>query len=168
MACPFADGEVQPGPAAATVADWSTEFYTSVCASVFDTYMRDLDISPDGKYLVVTTTGAYRAPPSACDTWARFEVASSGDGVTLPGSTTPEGTPPTRSRSLALRCMSVATSDGPITRMPATGSDLGLCRGERSRHWILVVACRTHGIPLGMRAWACSTCLHQQGAVDRP
>ena len=35
--------------------------------------MRDVDISPDGTYAVISTTGAYRAN-LACDTQSRFEV----------------------------------------------------------------------------------------------
>jgi PKD repeat protein len=69
------------GPAAA-LANWQTNFYTSTCASVFNTYMRDLDISPEGSYFVVSTTGAYRAPPSACDTHSRFETGATGTGIT--------------------------------------------------------------------------------------
>ncbi len=69
------------GPSAA-LSSWQTTFYTSTCASVFNTYMRDLDISPEGSYFVVSTTGAYRAPPTACDTHARFETDFAGPGAT--------------------------------------------------------------------------------------
>ena len=44
----------------AVVAPWQTNFYKSTCANAFDSYMRDLDISPDGSYVVISTTGAYR------------------------------------------------------------------------------------------------------------
>ena len=44
----------------ATVANWQTNFYTSICASVFNTYMRDLDISPDGTYFVISDHGCVR------------------------------------------------------------------------------------------------------------
>ncbi len=66
---------------AAALSSWQTTFYTSTCASVFNSYMRDLDISPEGSYFVVSDTGAYRAPPSACDTHARFETGHVGPGA---------------------------------------------------------------------------------------
>ncbi len=69
------------GPSAA-LANWQTTYYTSTCASAFNSYMRDLDISPDGTYFVVSTTGAYRSPPAACDTTARFETNATGSGLT--------------------------------------------------------------------------------------
>src|SRR4029453_6245452 len=42
-----------------SVTDWATTRFQQQCASVFDTYMRDVDISPDGGYFVVGTTGAH-------------------------------------------------------------------------------------------------------------
>ena len=56
-----------------TVTDWATTRYQQQCAKVFDTYRRDVDISPDGSYFVVGTTGAYRAG-SLCDPAARWET----------------------------------------------------------------------------------------------
>ena len=62
-----------------TVTDWATTRFQQQCASVFDTYMRDVDISPDGSYFVIGTTGAYRAG-SLCDTAARWETGATGAG----------------------------------------------------------------------------------------
>jgi hypothetical protein len=62
-----------------TVTDWATTRYQQQCAKVFDTYMRDIDISPDGSYFVVGTTGAYRAG-SLCDGAARWETGATGAG----------------------------------------------------------------------------------------
>jgi len=63
------------GPA--TVANWETSRYADACAGAFDTYMRDVDISPDGSYFVIVTTGAYRAN-LLCDTAARWETNATG------------------------------------------------------------------------------------------
>ncbi len=69
------------GPSAA-LANWSTNQYTSTCAAAFQSYMRDLDISPDGKYVVVSTTGGYGSgTTSSCDTTQRFEMGATGTAV---------------------------------------------------------------------------------------
>jgi PKD repeat protein len=65
----------------AQLANWQTNFYTSQCASVFNTYMRDLDISPDGSYVVISTTGAYRGSTSACDQTSRWNLAETGSNL---------------------------------------------------------------------------------------
>ncbi|WP_428347914.1 hypothetical protein [Nocardioides sp.] len=66
----------------ATLANYATSFYTPSCrAKAFDTYLRDLDISPDGTFYVVSTTGGYGGPTSPCDTTARFETGASGTAV---------------------------------------------------------------------------------------
>ncbi|MEO9326139.1 hypothetical protein ABFT23_21795 [Nocardioides sp. C4-1] len=62
----------------AQVARFRTDFYSSACARRFDTTMRDVDVSPDGTYLVVATTGGYGGPRGSCDTVARFELAATG------------------------------------------------------------------------------------------
>jgi hypothetical protein len=66
--------------AAATVANWQTDRYAAACASVFNTYMRNVDISPDGSYFVIVTTGAYRAN-LLCDTASRWETDATGTGL---------------------------------------------------------------------------------------
>ena len=68
--------------ATAAVSSWGTTFYTSRCANAFDSYMRDLDISPDGTYAVISTTGAYGGSTSACDEQARWEMNATGPGQT--------------------------------------------------------------------------------------
>lgn len=62
-----------------SVTDWATTRFQQQCAKVFDTYMRDVDISPDGSYFVVGTTGAYRAG-SLCDAASRWETGATGSG----------------------------------------------------------------------------------------
>jgi PKD repeat protein len=67
----------------AVVTDWQTTRYGNACSGSFDTYMRDLDISPDGSYFVVVTTGAYSGGPGAgvlCDSAARWNLGTSGTG----------------------------------------------------------------------------------------
>src|SRR5215207_8659245 len=73
------DRHAQPGHQPISVTDWATTRYQQQCAKVFDTYMRDVDISPDGSYFVVGTTGAFRAG-SLCDAAARWERGASGSG----------------------------------------------------------------------------------------
>ncbi len=60
----------------ATLAPWATGFYTNSCNPVFNTYMRDLDFSPDSSYFVVSTTGAYGGDQSPCDVIARWETSA--------------------------------------------------------------------------------------------
>jgi hypothetical protein len=70
------------GPSYA-LADWSTNLFTSSCSRNFETYMSDVEYSPDGKYFVVSTAGAYggttgsNAGTSGCDVVARFEASAS-------------------------------------------------------------------------------------------
>jgi hypothetical protein len=73
--------------ATATLSGWDTDRYpglnpdgSTYCAGVFNTYMRDLDFSPDGSYFVVSTTGAYGGPDSSCDTITRWQTAGSTGG----------------------------------------------------------------------------------------
>ena len=59
----------------ATVANWSTDRYVGDCASVYDaTYIRGIDISPDNKYFVINTTGAFLGNQVLCDTATRWEL----------------------------------------------------------------------------------------------
>ncbi len=64
----------------ATLTSWATDFYTNTCSKSFDTYMRDLDFSPDSSYFVVSTTGAYHGSTSPCDEISRWETAATGSG----------------------------------------------------------------------------------------
>ena len=71
------------GASPATVDSWSTDAFVPQCSSSFDTYMRDVDISPDGSYFVVVTTGAFRGGPGAgvyCDSITRWESNRLGSG----------------------------------------------------------------------------------------
>jgi hypothetical protein len=73
------------GGAVASVAPWATNRFDAAhnnCASVFPTFMRDVDFSPDGSYFVVTTTGAFAGGANSgtlCDTITRWETGSTGN-----------------------------------------------------------------------------------------
>ena len=64
-----------------TLANWYTTQYTSKCSNTFTTYMRDLDISPDGSYVVISTTGAYGGSTSGCDVISRYEMGDVGTNL---------------------------------------------------------------------------------------
>ncbi|CAM3585114.1 malectin domain-containing carbohydrate-binding protein [Nocardioides zeicaulis] len=72
------------GPTA-SVAAWATNRYDRAhnsCASVFDTFTRDVDFSPAGDYFVVSATGAFAGGAGSgtmCDTVSRWNTASSGN-----------------------------------------------------------------------------------------
>ena len=71
--------------ATATLTPWATNRFDrshSVCAGVFDTFTRDLDISADGSFFVISTTGAFAGGANAnslCDTTTRWEMGSTGN-----------------------------------------------------------------------------------------
>jgi len=64
----------------ASVADWHTARFPNHCSGSFDSYMRDVDIDPEGQYFVVVTTGAYRSG-RLCDTASRWELGVSGSNL---------------------------------------------------------------------------------------
>jgi PKD repeat protein len=76
------------GTDAATLADFRTTQFESPCSASFETYMTDVNWSPDGRFFVVSTTGAYggyaasMAGTSGCDVVTRFEASASGAAVT--------------------------------------------------------------------------------------
>ena len=65
------------GPAA-RLSDWYTDAYKAECMKGFDTYLRQVKFSPDGRYFVVAATGRASSPTKLCDSAARFEVAGAG------------------------------------------------------------------------------------------
>jgi chitodextrinase len=66
---------------ASVVSNWQTNFFAPGCSKSFDTYMRDLDISPDGTWAVVTTTGAYGGVTSPCDTETRWDLTTTAQNL---------------------------------------------------------------------------------------
>jgi hypothetical protein len=69
----------------ATVAPWFTNRFDAAhnnCAAKFDTFMRDVDFSPDGSWFAVTTTGAFSGGVNSgtlCDTTTRWETGGTGN-----------------------------------------------------------------------------------------
>ncbi|GII30697.1 NHL repeat-containing protein [Planotetraspora mira] len=64
------------------VANWHTEVYAQACKPNFPSYVRGLDVSPDGQYFVVVTTGGpFPGSTKLCDSAARFETYAKGDQV---------------------------------------------------------------------------------------
>ncbi|MEW6472214.1 MAG: hypothetical protein AB1679_08080 [Actinomycetota bacterium] len=78
---------VDVGARPARVIDWQTNRFDDRdqgqlrCAAAFDSHPRDVDISPDGTYFVVVTTGAYTSRGSLCDTASRWELSARGDNL---------------------------------------------------------------------------------------
>ncbi len=58
-----------------TLTNWSTDRFTADCSDQFDSQMRDVDISLDGSYFVVGTTGGAH-PGKLCDTASRWELGT--------------------------------------------------------------------------------------------
>ncbi|HEY3000832.1 MAG TPA: malectin domain-containing carbohydrate-binding protein, partial [Kribbellaceae bacterium] len=74
------------GSAPAVDSGWATAAYSAACyRDRFDTYMRDVSFSPDGKYFVIVTTGGAGkntdGTNSSCDAAARWDMAATGGNV---------------------------------------------------------------------------------------
>jgi hypothetical protein len=65
----------------AVVENWHTARYDDTAAPcsepTFDSFMRDIDMAPDGSYFAVVTTGGY-ARNGLCDTAARWDTGARG------------------------------------------------------------------------------------------
>lgn len=73
-----------------TVDSWSTTFFrftdpnnpdpltNNWCSQTFPHYFRDVDISPDGSYAAIVTTGANYPGHPSCDALTRWELSASG------------------------------------------------------------------------------------------
>ncbi|MEJ7583647.1 MAG: hypothetical protein WKF43_06035 [Acidimicrobiales bacterium] len=58
----------------AVVSPWETVEYGNVCNPLYYTYMRDVDISLDGTYMVIVTTGSTTSTGKLCDAAARWDL----------------------------------------------------------------------------------------------
>jgi Malectin domain/Domain of unknown function (DUF5122) beta-propeller len=66
-------------PGTSTLDSWSTARFDDRCATLLDTYLRAVDISPDGTYFVVGTTGGFANGANIgvlCDTATRWDLTS--------------------------------------------------------------------------------------------
>src|SRR3954447_7731813 len=69
---------------APVLVNWETDRFRAACSSGFQTYMHDIDFSPDGTYFaVVTTGGAFSGTNQSigCDSATRWETASTGTAI---------------------------------------------------------------------------------------
>jgi hypothetical protein len=73
------------GATSTTVSGWATTRYDrghNSCGGKFDTFTRDIDISPGGSYFVVSTTGGFAggaASGTMCDSTSRWEMTATGN-----------------------------------------------------------------------------------------
>jgi WD40-like Beta Propeller Repeat len=76
---------VDLGATSATVdPSWQTQRFTAACAyHAFDSWVRQVAFSSDGKYFVITSTGGTPPSPSTnnCDSVARFETGAKGTAI---------------------------------------------------------------------------------------
>ncbi|MGH3241232.1 MAG: PKD domain-containing protein [Spirillospora sp.] len=61
----------------AEVANYYTKGFEAQCTRSVETYLRDVEFSPDGEYFVIVSTGAYYAN-TLCDTATRWKTDQSG------------------------------------------------------------------------------------------
>ncbi|HEY4375966.1 MAG TPA: hypothetical protein VGM93_02365 [Acidimicrobiales bacterium] len=62
-----------------TLSTWSTErFNHDLCSNTYDSHPRDVRISPDGKYFVIGSSGAWATTRSLCDAASRWEIGPTG------------------------------------------------------------------------------------------
>jgi hypothetical protein len=67
-----------------TLVNWETDRYRQACASGYQTYMRDVEFSPDGSYFAVVTTGGNYDGTNqniGCDQATRWETNATGTGL---------------------------------------------------------------------------------------
>ncbi len=62
-------------------ANWKTDGFATSCNTVFDSYVRDMAMSPDGKFVVVGSTGGPYGTSQLCDSVTRWDTADTGSNV---------------------------------------------------------------------------------------
>jgi len=67
---------------AATIANWQTNSFDPECnTKSHDSYVRDVDFSPDGSYFAIATTGGPDGRRSLCDSASRWETGATGTNL---------------------------------------------------------------------------------------
>ena len=68
-------------PGKVAVADWRTNRFEGSCSPRFFFITRDVELSPDGTYFVVVTTGTPGPLYRLCDSASRWEMSARGDSI---------------------------------------------------------------------------------------
>jgi PKD repeat protein len=64
------------------LADWHTTRFAAACKPKFESYVSDVDFSPDGSYFVIVTAGGYLNNQNAgCDSYSRWETGITGTNL---------------------------------------------------------------------------------------
>jgi len=67
----------------ASIADWQTNSFVPQCnTKSHDSYLRDVNFSPDGTYFAIVATGGPDGRRSLCDSASRWESTATGSGLT--------------------------------------------------------------------------------------
>jgi PKD repeat protein len=67
-----------------SLSDWETDRYRNICNPAYQSYVHDVEFSPDGSYFIVATTGGgFKGTDQTvgCDSVTRWETGASGTGV---------------------------------------------------------------------------------------
>jgi PKD repeat protein len=65
-----------------TLSNWQTNFYKPSCNTNYESYVHDVEYSPNGSYFVIGTTGGYnKVVTVGCDSTARWESNATGSAL---------------------------------------------------------------------------------------
>ena len=150
---------VDVGTRPARLADWQTDRYDTECSEPgFDSHMRDIDMSPDGSYFVVVTTGGY-ARYAVCTAASRSETGTRGSGLQptwwdRSGGDSYTAVAVTARRSTSAATCAGSTTTGPTEPTPTPSPAPAPSPGRASPPSTRATACRCRGTPGGTGARA--------------